>query len=139
MSARANLTWTTDVIRKRYMGTNFYGWKKGTYHPSTFAAIDDKSLVEAYDYTENELEITNIHLGKRSAGWNFLAQMNDSVYYTNKEEYLGFCRTLEIRDEYGALMDFEKFVEIVNVSKGKQHLNTGITADGLEFLNCKFS
>jgi hypothetical protein len=38
------------------------------YHPSTFAAIDDKYLVETYNYDEDVLKLTNIYLGKRSAG-----------------------------------------------------------------------
>lgn len=127
------------LLEGNFMGTNFYGRKREVHYPLTFTAMNHESLIEVYNYIENLLELTNIHLGKCSAGWDFIAQMNDSIYYTNKEEYLNFCKTLEIRDEYGALIYFEKFLEMVNIPKGKRHLDTGITEDGLEFYNYEFS
>lgn len=82
------------------MGTNFYGRKQ----------ISQETQVE-----------NQIHLGKKSGGWNFLAQWNGGEYYTNKQEYLDFVKELEIFDEYGNSVEFETFKNIVNSWRGKTH------------------
>ena len=61
---------------------------------------------------EEFLEGTNIHLGKRSAGWKFLWNWNDSKYYKNKEELFEFIRSGRVVDEYGKLMDQEEFIQM---------------------------
>lgn len=84
------------------MGTNFYGRK--------FLQPDQET------YPEDK-----IHLGKRSSGWNFLAQWNDGKYNTTKQEYLDFAKDLEIFAEYGNLIKFEEFKGMVNNWQGKTH------------------
>ena len=61
---------------------------------------------------EEFLDGTNIHLGKRSAGWKFLWNWNDSKHYKNKEELFEFIRSGRVVDEYGELMDQEEFIQM---------------------------
>ena len=58
------------------------------------------------------LDGTNIHLGKRSSGWKFLWNWNDSKYYKTKEELFEFIRSGRVVDEYGEQMDQEEFIQM---------------------------
>ena len=58
------------------------------------------------------LDGTNIHLGKRSIGWKFLWNWNDSKYYKTKEELFKFIKSGRVVDEYGELMDQEEFIQM---------------------------
>lgn len=61
---------------------------------------------------EEFLDGTDIHLGKRSSGWKFLWNWNDSKYYKTKEELFEFIRSGRVVDEYGEVMDQEKFIQM---------------------------
>lgn len=61
---------------------------------------------------EEFLEGTNIHLGKRSSGWKFLWNWNDSKYYKTKKELFEFIRSGRVINEYGELMDQEEFIQM---------------------------
>jgi hypothetical protein len=54
----------------------------------------------------------SVHLGKRSSGWKFLWNFNDSAHYSNKEELLNYIRTGRIVDEYGMEIDPEEFIKM---------------------------
>ena len=58
------------------------------------------------------LDGTNIHLGKRSSGWKFLWNWNDSKYYKTKEGLFEFIRSGRVVDEYGEQMDQEEFIQM---------------------------
>ena len=58
------------------------------------------------------LDGTKIHLGKRSSGWKFLWNWNDSKYYKTKEELFKFIRSGRVVDEYGRVMDQEEFIQM---------------------------
>jgi hypothetical protein len=58
------------------------------------------------------LDGTNIHLGKRSSGWKFLWNWNDSKYYKTKEELFEFIKSGRVVDEYGELMNQEEFIQM---------------------------
>jgi hypothetical protein len=58
------------------------------------------------------LDGTNVHLGKRSGGWKFLWNWNDSKYYKTKEELFKFIRSGRVVDEYGRVIDQEEFIQM---------------------------
>ena len=64
---------------------------------------------------EEFLEGTNVHLGKRSSGWKFLWNWNDSKYYKTKKELFEFIRSGRVINEYGELMDQEEFIQMALV------------------------
>jgi hypothetical protein len=115
------------------MGTNFYRVPKGhemikreqnlrmridamdTINPSHIERGFRSIEVGEWDSIspwEEFLEGTNIHLGKRSYGWKFLWNWNDSKYYKTKEELFGFIRSGRVVDEYGRQMDQEEFIQM---------------------------
>ena len=61
---------------------------------------------------EEFLDGTKIHLGKRSSGWKFLWNWNDSKYYKTKKELFEFIRSGRVVDEYGRLIDQEEFIQM---------------------------
>lgn len=61
---------------------------------------------------EEFLEGTNIHLGKRSSGWKFLWNWNDSKYYKTKKELFEFIRSGRVVDEYGREMNVDEFIQM---------------------------
>ena len=61
---------------------------------------------------EEFLDGTKVHLGKRSSGWKFLWNWNDSKYYKNKEQLFEFIRSGRVVDEYGQQMNQEEFIQM---------------------------
>ena len=61
---------------------------------------------------EEFLDGTKVHLGKRSSGWKFLWNWNDSKYYKTKEELFEFIRSGRVIDEYGGIMEQEEFIQM---------------------------
>jgi len=61
---------------------------------------------------EEFLDGTNVHLGKRSSGWKFLWNWNDSKYYKTKEELFNFIRSGRVVDEYGQQINQEEFIQM---------------------------
>ena len=56
------------------------------------------------------LEGTNIHLGKRSAGWKFCWNFHKDKYYDDKESLLEFIRSGRVVNEYGEELEVNEFI-----------------------------
>lgn len=115
------------------MGTNYYRVPKGhemirreqrlrirldsmdTINPSEIQSGFRSISVGDWDSIspwEEFVQGTKIHLGKRSSGWKFLWNWNDSKYYKNKEELFAFIRSGRVVNEYGEVMDQEEFIQM---------------------------
>ena len=68
------------------MGTNYYAIPKMTEEQKAEAisAINKDEFSKA-----NSLLPKEVHIGKSSAGWDFLLNHNDWLYYNNYEEMMG--------------------------------------------------
>lgn len=75
------------------MGTNYY------------AELPVKSLAEP------EVSI-KYHLGKASAGWNFL--FDGSMLFKNMQMVRSLCPLCTITDEYGNILSYDDFMAVVN-------------------------
>lgn len=67
---------------------------------------------DTIDPWDEFIEGISVHIGKRSGGWKFLWNWNDSEHYDTKEELFSFIRSGRIIDEYGKLVDSEEFIEM---------------------------
>jgi len=67
-------------------------------------------------------------LGKRSSGWKFLWNWNDSKYYKTKEELFEFIRSGRVVNEYGDQMDQEEFIQSQSVVAGEYDENTNTSS-----------
>ena len=115
------------------MGTNYYRVPKGSemmrreqklrMRIDEMDAIDVSQIERGFRTIEDGewhsispweefLYGTKIHLGKRSSGWKFLWNWNDSKYYKNKKELFEFIRSGRVVDEYGKLIDQEEFIQM---------------------------
>lgn len=140
------------------MGTNYYA--------TPFSLIDahnkkkEKSIKEAgsmkglipiIEEYYNNRKPKPVHIGKSSAGWDFLFNYNQGKYYKNKEELISYLKNCIITNEYGEEYNYEGFWQNVvenrkwNGKPTKNHssitvfASSYITIDGLEFLDCEFS
>lgn len=103
------------------MGTNFYFIPKMSDEDVQDILLSAKKLAESKDYLDlDKLKhrinkvVTEIHLGKRSAGWQFLWNHNDLKYYNpNLKSIQKFLKETEgtIKDEYGEIYTYEQFFE----------------------------
>lgn len=101
------------------MGTNFYFIPKMSYEDVQDILLSAKKLAESKDYSDlEELKnrinkvSTEIHLGKRSSGWQFLWNHNDLKYYNpNLKSIQKFLKETEgfIKDEYGEIYTYKQF------------------------------
>lgn len=57
-------------------------------------------------------EGVSIHLGKRSSGWKFVWNFHNNKYYSSKDTLFEFIRSGRVVNEYGELIDNEKFIKI---------------------------
>ncbi len=115
------------------MGTNYYRVPKSEEiagkgqklkmrigEMDVMSASEAKNAFRTIPVTEHEYmtpwdEFTNglsVHLGKRSSGWKFLWNFNNSVHYSNKGDLLGFIRSGRVVDEYGMEIDPEEFIKM---------------------------
>lgn len=105
------------------MGTNFYFIPKMSVEDVQDILLSAKKLAESKDYSDLEKlkhrihkVVTEIHLGKRSAGWQFLWNHNDLKYYNpDLESIQKFLKETEgtIKDDYGQVYTYEElFKEI---------------------------
>lgn len=97
-----------------------------------------------YDVLDTFKNYSKIHLGKKSNGWKFLFQLNDLKFYSNKETFRTFLRSGRIINEYGDIIEVDKFEEICfdlnNTLKSHQSLgNNFFIIDQLDFCNNTFS
>ena len=76
-----------------------------------------------------------IHIGKRSAGWDFLWNLNNKKYYKDKKSMLTFIKSGRIITEYGELIDTSSFIEMALNWKGSENKNLQDDKyiDGLRF------
>ena len=79
---------------------------------SGFKLISPRKDWEWFSPWDMFLEDTNVHLGKRSAGWKFCWNFHKDKYYSNKETLLKYIRSGRVIDEYGKLQDTEEFIEM---------------------------
>lgn len=147
------------------MGTNFYLRKKLTseesreifkFIKSKYEEFDSQVIKNIYgiDYALDDFiyevkeftrqYINEIHIGKRSFGWQFLWDYHGGKYYrASLEDIKKFLSNpdYEIVDEYGETFTFEQFFnEEVGKSlyEGKNGLEEGLSSyffisDGLRF------
>lgn len=112
------------------MSTNFYLLRKAPRDKKDeiISEIVNDNLECALQLLEDEVKETQIHLGKRSTGWQFLWYLNNEKYFKpNLESIKSFIAAeLEkgavIVDEYGQEFTLDKFIneEIGNsLLKGK--------------------
>ena len=91
-----------------------------------------------------------VHIGKSSAGWDFLFNLNGENYYFDKASLIEWLKSVEITNEYGTVLSFDEFWSVVterscNEQNTKGHRGASndpsryIVIDGLEFLDCYFS
>lgn len=138
------------------MGKNYYAipreeiksWKKRK-EKSLSQAFDMKGLIPIIEEYYKDREPQNIHIGKSSAGWDFLWQLNSKEYYSNKTELLEWLKTVDIVDEYNSPYTYEEFINQAFDRKDyygnptKKHKSAGysndyIVIDDLEFLDTEF-
>lgn len=103
------------------MGTNYYFIPKMSDKDVQDILLSAKKLAESKDYLDlDKLKhrinkvVTEIHLGKRSSGWQFLWNHNDLKYYNpNLKSIQKFLKETEgtIKDEYGEIYTYEQFFE----------------------------
>lgn len=103
------------------MGTNFYFIPKMSDEDVQDILLSAKKLANSKDYSDLEKlkrrihrVVTAIHLGKRSADWQFLWNHNDLKYYNpDLESIQKFLKETEgvIKDEYGETYTYEQFFE----------------------------
>ena len=112
------------------MGTNYYGMQI----PTTEDKEKIKRAIDEDDWgTVNDLIPTRIHLGKSSAGWQFLFNHNNWKYYGKSNQSMrDFIHSCAITDEYGRSISQADFWEKVK-SKENDHLGDDIIVDGLRF------
>ena len=79
---------------------------------SNFRTIEIEKSSSKMSHWEKFTENVKIHLGTRNAGWKFLWNFNNKVFYKDKEQLLNFIRSGRIVDEYGTEIDVEEFIEM---------------------------
>jgi hypothetical protein len=101
------------------MGTNYYGMRIPTENDK----IALKKAIDNNDFSELErLTPKQIHLGKSSAGWEFLFNHNDWKYFGQTfNEVKSFIQNCAIRNEYDEDVSFEDFWQMVENKKGVLH------------------
>lgn len=112
-----NLIWIT--LKAQNMGTNFYYKipvkKKDKEILQNY--LDSEKFDELIDYSTTVMEKSNIHLGKRSYGWQFLWDLHDERYYQPTLDSI--TRFLingggNIYDEYGRKYNVDEFFDAIN-------------------------
>lgn len=114
------------------MGTNYYAIKKISEleKEDIIKAIRDDNYSVAIDLIPDK-----IHVGKSSAGWAFLFDHNNWMYFDkNKESVNNFLSECKIFDEYGSQCNLNDFWKMVhNKSKLGKETQYGEIIDGLNF------
>ena len=72
-------------------------------------SVDDYTSISPWDELTQDLKV---HLGKRSVGWKFLWNWNDSKFYSTKDELVKFVMSGRVVDEYGQQIPSEEFLEM---------------------------
>ena len=94
-----------------------------------------------------------IHLGKSSMGWQFSFQYNGGQYYKNVEEMKEWTKGKTIKNEYGELVKYDNFWQMVAEKQNDRNSNHAkyclkeypgsesheYVIDGYSFSDCEFS
>jgi hypothetical protein len=139
------------------MGTNYYAIPikkidelKNKKKLSIEEAGTMKGLIPIIkEYFNSQIDkIKPIHIGKSSAGWEFLFNLNEKKYYNDRESLILFLKNNKIVNEFSIEFSFDEFWNTIvenrkNVKKnvngnGNQEYNKYITINNLEFLDCEF-
>ena len=104
------------------------------------------------EYFDSKIDnVEDVHIGKSSAGWDFLFNLNQKKYYHDKESMITFIKKCQIVDEYDRELDFDNFWNNVVLDRtwnGKptkthrsdiRYADHYIVIDDLEFLDVEFS
>ena len=93
------------------MGCNYYAIPKAT--DSLKLEIIEKVVKNNFKAAKN-LMPCEIHIGKSSAGWQFLFNHNNWEYFErNKSSLYKFLKKSDIIDEYGRIISYEDFITII--------------------------
>ena len=110
------------------MGTNFYykiPLKKREIEDLKNSITEDPALTELKDLMYTYTEDKEVHLGKRSAGWQFLWDLNEGKYYGgNLESIKHFLETAGgwIENEYGEKFSIGDFLyKEITLYKDDEH------------------
>lgn len=134
------------------MSTNYYGRKipkESDYHLIVEKIkFNNWNMLDIHRFADQFVD--TIHIGKCSAGWDFLFNLNGKKYYQNKEELISWLKSVEIVNEYGVSISFDDFWDSIvcdrkfNGQPTKTHRSDAkysknyIVIDNLEFLDCEF-
>lgn len=138
------------------MGKNYYGlsipdmknWEDRKQQ-SLNEAAEMKSLIPIIEEYYEERKPSTIHIGKSSAGWDFIFNLNSKKYFDSKTTLQEWLKTLEITDEYSVPYTYEEFWDQVEDRKwnGKptkthrsetQFADHYIVIDNIEFIDGEF-
>lgn len=100
------------------MGTNFYVKTKLTSKQKD--EIRHYLLEDRYDIIKALLdEVEDIHIGKQSAGWKFLWDVNNFKYFgKSKQEMFDWLKDKDIIDEGNRHYTFEQFLKRIRIVDG---------------------
>lgn len=116
------------------MGTNFYVRIKTSEEEKDFLKEEFNSFLKGAVSKDTLISIINnynkeVHLGKRSAGWQFLWDHNNGEYYDltldSIEEFVEDKGGGKVYDEYGDVYDWKTFIteEIGHYLYKEEHLH----------------
>ena len=144
------------------MGTNYYcrrikvineleSKKQIALNEAKDSVLLTEIVNEYFDSKINELYGNDIHIGKSSAGWDFLFQLNGKKHYHDKASMIDFIKECQIVSEYGVELTSDEFLNYIfsnrtwNGLPTKRHRNSAewgylyTIIDDLEFLDVEFS
>lgn len=88
------------------MGMNYY-------RISNSEEIAEKQMnLNSSENIKDFLDDFCVHLGKKSAGWRFVWNFNNNLFYSNKKELLEFIKNGFIIDENNKEIDKDEFIKI---------------------------
>jgi len=97
------------------MGTNYYAIPKAT--DDLKGKIIDKVNEGDFDYAR-KLMPDEVHIGKSSAGWQFMFNHNNWKYFKSTRDHLElFLKICNIKDEYDRAISYDDFWEMVEMKK----------------------
>ena len=118
------------------MGMNYYAIqtnKIDTLNKQKEKALEEcmgkdllTTIVTAY-FDDNINNIPKIYIGKSSAGWEFLFNLNDRQYYHDKESLIIFLKDNTIENEEGEIITFNDFWNNIVLNRVNVKLHRSIT------------
>lgn len=99
------------------MGTNFYAHRIPSEEEKSIirekVELYFKGIIRKDDIFEGFEFLDNIHLGKRSSGWQFAWREHSNLYKDNLESIKEFLTNpnIIITDEYGESFTYDEFYE----------------------------